>query len=372
MKMIGITGTKGKTSTAIMTKSILDNFGYKCGVIGSLGVKYGDVDYSTENTTPQPYELNKILSNMRKDGVDTVIMEVSALGLYHNRIAGINFDISIFTNIAKDEIKLEELPTLDDYINSMKKLFNASSIAILNADDSFYNQMIVDKSLNVIKFGLTSEAHIRATDISLIYEKGEPGIKYDILFSKKVSFFLHQLGRQNVYNSLAALSTAHALGIDINSCKSLLTDIILPGRAEIIKNSFDRLIILDCAITPVGFDSIFEAVKEYKRNNIKSVISIEDIDDVKHEQFIDIALTYSDVCAMVCNKDYNLEEKYKDKNIEIFFNRKEAIINTIINSSPKDIILILGKGCYDKTVIQFDYTAVNEALEKLNDSKFNC
>lgn len=103
------------------------------------------------------------------------------------------------------------------------------------------------------------------------------------------------------------------MGIDINSCKSLLTDIILPGRAEIIKNCFDRLIILDCAITPVGFDSIFEAVKEYKRNNIKSVISIEDIDDVKHEQFIDIALTYSDVCAMVCNKDYNL----KKNNIKI-------------------------------------------------------
>lgn len=367
MKIIGITGTRGKTSTSVMLQAMLNSLGHRCGIIGSMGVIYNGKTYKTKNTTPHPYELHKILSKLRDDNIDVVIIEISGAGLEQERIAGMYFDIAVLTNVLENDVNLEILESLESYINNKKKFFSKAKLSIINADDKYADDMIVDKSIRSLKYGLTSESEIRASDINLINRSDEMGISYDIFWSKRIGMKIHQLGRQNVYNSLAAVAVITAMGYDINKCKDALLNVVLPGRGETII-TLNRKIVIDSAMTKTGHNSIFEMVSEYKKNHLYIVLSMDD-QDIHYDknELISSVLESCDRCAIVSKE--NLDNF--DKKIFKFKDRREAIVDIIKNSLDDDIVLILGKGYYDKTTIEDDYKFVEEALELLNDSKGN-
>ncbi len=366
LNIIGITGTKGKTSTAIMLKRMLDNTSHKCGLIGSLGVVYKNKKINTINTTPDPYTLHSILKEMVDNEIDTVIIEISGVAIKQERVAGIHFDYTILTNIMLDYLDYNEFENEDDYIQTKARLFNQTENSIINGDEPYLELFKKESAGNLYTYGLTADVNLRANNISLIKDENF-GLSYDIYDLKRTHVELYQVGRQNVYNSLAALYVMMLIGYEIEKYVKFIKNISVNGRAEMIKNKFDRKIFIDCAVRPIGFSSIFEAISEYKDDKLISVFSVDERSDTKERmELVKIACNYSDKCILSTGK-YNILgkeiEKYiRESNIEckVFENRADAVKYAIKNSEKDDILLLLGTGRYDKSIFSCDYDVIRE------------
>lgn len=370
LNLIGVTGTKGKTSTAVMLKTMLDATGHKCGLIGSLGVIYNDKCIQTINTTPDPYSLQKILKDMADDGIDTVILEVSAIALKQDRVVGMKFKLGILTNIMIDYLDYREFTDAMDYIDAKAKLFSQCECSIINGDDKYKDKFMNNALSKIFTYGLTADVDLRANNINLINDGKNLGLSYEIYDLRRTFVELHQIGRQNVYNSLAALYAMQILGYDLDKFTGLLKDVKVKGRAEVVENTGGRNIIIDCAVRPAGFSSIFESLSEYKENLLISVFSVDDRSDQNERmELVKIICKYSNVCVLVTDANNELGreiEKYIiQSNLEckVFNTRNEAVEYAVNYSDVGDIILLLGTGRYDKSIFNGDYDMVREVLK---------
>ncbi|MCB2340811.1 UDP-N-acetylmuramoyl-L-alanyl-D-glutamate--2,6-diaminopimelate ligase [Clostridium estertheticum] len=359
MKMIGITGTNGKTTSAFMIKAILEQSGYKVGLIGTIANFIGKKKIHTERTTPESLELHELFKEMVDSNVDYCVMEVSSHSLSLDRVYGIEFCESIFTNLTQDHLDFHK--TFENYFNAKLKLFKLSKTSVINIDDEYGA-----KAYNLIKnsklsFALNHTADIMASNIKMHSRGSKFTLKY-----KESSFDieLNIPGNYNIYNALGCITVCLNQGIEITVIKKALQKVQVPGRCELVENNHNLgfEIILDYAHTPDGLENILETVREFTKGKLISVYGCGgDRDKTKRPIMGKIGTNLSDFSFITSDNPRTEDplEIIKDvvlgiekNNFEIVENRREAIKRAIESATTGDIIVIAGKGHEDYQILK--------------------
>ncbi len=268
LKVIGITGTKGKTSTAHLVKALLESSGMKCGIIGTVGAYYDDIEIPTVNTTPESYELQKIFRIMLDNGCKACVIEVSSIGLMTHRVDYVDFEVGVFTNLSPDHIGPNEHPDFQDYMYWKSVLFEISKKAVVNFDDPAYKEMLKSCTSPVTTYSL-DKADVTAEDVKLLKNNKFIGISF-VCKCDTDEFYTEVAlpGLFNVYNALAAISVLYALGINASEHIDALKEIRVRGRAECVYVCDDFDVIIDYAHNGISMKSMIDTLKSYPHNRI--------------------------------------------------------------------------------------------------------
>ena len=221
LKVIGITGTKGKTTTTYMIKSILEGAGHRPGLIGTIETVIGEETIPSANTTPESYLIQKYFRKMLDKGLDCCVMEVSSQGILMHRTAGILFEIGIFTNIEPDHIGPNEHASFEEYMECKSRLFSQCRIGILNVDDKHYRDMLLHRTCTVETFGFLADADLRADNMKFVSKPGYLGVAYHVSGLMDFDVEIDVPGRFSVYNSLAAIAVCRHFGADVELLKKM-------------------------------------------------------------------------------------------------------------------------------------------------------
>ena len=355
---IGITGTKGKTTTSFMIKSIFENAGYKIGVIGTMGIFIGEDHYPTVNTTPESYEVYKYLRKMVDEGCTHLVMEVSSLALKHGRVNGLIFDYSIYTNLYPDHISEHEHADFDEYKYFKSLLFSLSVKAIGNIDDP-YSLYMLDKADNYILTGKDEKSMFVPKDIFYVNEKGKVGTVFSINDKKRnntFNVFLGMPGEFNIYNALNAIVVALEENIEINKIQKALSEFKVKGRLEPVNISNDFSILIDYAHNGISLKSILEVMRQYPHKRIISVFGgCGERDKGRRYEMGEYSGLLADFT--VVTEDNSKVESFESISSDIVVginktggkyivieDRAKAIEYCLDNAQKGDVILLLGKG----------------------------
>ena len=353
---IAITGTKGKTTTSFMIKNILEEDNRKVGVIGTMGVFFGDKHYSTVNTTPESYDIQKYLREMVNDGVEYLVMEVSSQALKVGRVDGMMFDYGVFTNLSEDHIGNNEHKDMEEYIYCKSLLFKMCKNGIFNIDDIHYNEMIKDCTCKVYTFGHNKEANLVIDKVELLRKEHFIGLEMKTSGIVNDVFLVNTPGEFSAYNSACAIIVTTLLGCNIDSIKDALSKAAVRGRVEIVPVSKKYTVIIDYAHNGVSTESILTTMRKYNPKRIVSLFGCGgnrskdrryDMGEVSGK-YADLSILtednsrYEDVNDIINDIEVGIK-KTDGKYIKIP-DRREAIKYAIDNAEEGDIILILGKG----------------------------
>lgn len=358
LAVIGVTGTKGKTTTTHIIKDILDANGIKTGLIGTIGASWGNEYKSTLNTTPESYESQKLLRKMLNDGCKAVAMEVSSIGIMAHRVDDIHFSIGVFTNISPDHIGGYEHKSFSEYYHYKKEMFKHCDDAIGFIDDEAAKDMLSSVRGKKIFYGSDMGADYRANNISLLKNKDFFGVKFDLMKSNEIykNIKISLPGDYNVYNALAAIAVCEQFGINIEDMRDILKNIKVKGRAESVLITDDYDIIIDYAHNGISLINLLRAIREY---NPKRVIclygSVGGRSNVRREEMGHISGKMCDL-SILTSDDPNFENpddiineiaqavvESGGKYIAIP-NREEAINYAISILEKGDILILAGKG----------------------------
>lgn len=354
-KLIGITGTKGKTTTTFMIKNILEKAGQKVGLIGSVAVYIGKEKLEdSERTTPESIDLQKIFARMAKENVDTVVIEVSSQSLKLDRVTGSDFDMVVFTNFSKDHISEKEHSDMEDYYNSKLKLFTMCKNVYLNADD--FNVIKVKKlikDLEIKTYGIDNGADFLAKDVTV----QNSGTDYKIRLNEKNERIKVAIpGRFSIYNSLAAIAVCQKLGASVDNIKDGLLEIAVPGRSELVPNDKGLTIMIDYAHSPESLENILKSTKSYAKGNVISVFGCGgNRDNTKRPIMGEISGKIADYTIITSDNPRfenpkeiinEIESGIKKTNgkYECIIDRIEAIKKAIKIATKRDVIILAGKG----------------------------
>ena len=355
MKLIGVTGTKGKTTTTYMIKDILEKHGIKRGLIGTVASYVRDKKIAdNENTTPESLKLQEIFSKMLEEKCEAVVMEVSSQSLKLERVAGCDFDIGVFTNFAEDHISTKEHPNMEDYFNSKVKLFKMCKKGFINADDVY--SIMIPKLVPECQFstyGIDNHCDLLAKDITVTNQYADFKVK---IGDKNERVKVSIPGRFSVYNSLAAIAVAMQFGCNSEEIKGALENIRVPGRSELVDNKLGLTIMIDYAHTPESLEKILSAVKIYTKGRVISVFGCGgDRDKIKRPMMGEVSGRVADYTIITSDnpRTENPEEIVKDieegikktnGKYECIVDRKEAIKKAIKMANKRDMIVLAGKG----------------------------
>jgi len=354
-KLVGVTGTKGKTTTTFMIKSILEKAGKKVGLIGTIATYIGDKKLEdSDRTTPEGDKLQKIFAEMVKEDVEIVVMEVSSQSLKLNRVDGCDFDIGVFTNFSEDHISEKEHPDMEDYFNSKLKLFDMCKIGFANADD-LYTAKVKDlkENIEISTYGIDNYCNILAKDITVTNASVDFKVKIGAR-NERVKAYIP--GRFSVYNALAAICVTQKLGATAENIKEALEEVRVPGRSELVNNKKDLVIMIDYAHSPESLQSILNAVKQYTKGKVISVFGCGgDRDNRKRPIMGEISGRIADYTIITSDNPRTEEPEKIVEQIEqgikktngkytVIVDRKEAIKEAIKMAKKQDIIVLAGKG----------------------------
>lgn len=353
LKLIGVTGTNGKTSTTYMLKCIIEAAGHKTGLIGTIQNLVGDEVLPAKNTTPGIYELNELFAKMKKAGCEYVLMEVSSHALDQGRVCGLTFDVAIFTNLTQDHLDYHK--TMDNYLEAKKKLFTMCKTAVVNMDDPYFEKLVDGLNCNVVTYSAQSD---NSTYTAKNVRYRADGLEYELVGFNTISRMkLKTGGKFTVYNSLCAAISAIELGFDVNQISNALFELEgVKGRAEVVPTGRDFTIIIDYAHTPDGLKNILCAFKDCKKGRLVSLFGCGgDRDATKRPIMGEIATVYSDYVIVTSDNPRSEEpSKIIDDILEgmkntktpykVIENRIEAIEFAIQNARKDDIIVLAGKG----------------------------
>ena len=362
---IGITGTKGKTTTSYMIQSILEAAGKKMGIIGTIGALINGEIQKTQNTTPESYELQRLFAAMVEDGCEYCVMEVSSQGLKQHRVAGFTFDYGLFTNFSADHIGPTEHADMEEYLYCKSLLFKQCRNGIINIDDEAWLGVTKDHTCTIMTYGLHPKADLVASDVEYLKEPGVLGIAYDVLGATyredkvKEHIRLSIPGKFNVYNSLAAFFVCSSLGIDHKVCLDALYKTRVRGRVETIDVADHFTIMIDYAHNALSTQSLMETLQEYDPKRIVCVYGCGgNRSKLRRYDMGEICGKYADLSILTCDnpRDEDIEEINNDikvgllrsngKYIEIP-DRTEAIHYSMDHAQDGDVIVLLGKGHED-------------------------
>ena len=386
IKLIGVTGTKGKTTTTYMIRDILEKQGIKVGLIGTVASYIGDTKIqNNDNTTPESLKLQEILAQMVEKDCEIVVMEVSSQSLKLHRVAGCNFYMAIFTNLAEDHISAKEHPNMEDYFNSKVELFKMCKTGIINSDDIY--SITIPKLVpecNYTTYGIDNNCDLLAKDITVTNQYVDFKVK---LGDKNERVKVSIPGRFSVYNSLAAICATLKLGCSPESIKDALIDIRVPGRNELVTNKKGLTIMIDYAHTPASLEKILSAVKIYTKGRVISVFGCGgNRDKNKRPMMGEASGRVADYTIITSDnpRDEEPEEIVKEiekgrkktkGKYECIVDRVEAIKKAIKMANQKDIIVLAGKGHEQYQEIKgkrypFDEAKiVNEIIDEMEENK---
>ena len=291
LKLIGVTGTNGKTSVTYMIKSILENEGHKVGLIGTIQNMIGDKTIVAKNTTPDAYELNSLFSLMKKEGCSYVIMEVSSHALDQKRVCDLQFETAIYTNLTQDH--LDYHITMENYLAAKKRLFTMCKTAVINSDDEYAAELIKGLECNVITCSVSDNSTFSAKGIN--YKPAS--VDYQLVSDEGLNHItVNTGGKFSVYNSMFAVVTALTLGITIDKSAEALKNLKgVKGRAEVVPNDKDFTVIIDYAHTPDGLKNILSTFRDCPKNRLISLFGCGgDRDKTKRPIMGNIAVRYAD------------------------------------------------------------------------------
>lgn len=354
MKLIGVTGTKGKTTITYMIRSILEKNGNTVGLIGTVANCIGNEKIPARRTTPESYDLQEMFEKMKDKGADTVVMEVSSQGLKLLRVEACDFDIGVFTNFSKDHIGGFEHPDMEDYFNSKKKLFKMCKTGIINIDSPYGEKIVSEASCRVYTYAVEKEADCMAKNIATHSDS----VEFDCItpwFSER--FKVSVPGMFSVYNALAAISVCGFLGIDPIYIKEGLTDLHVPGRAEVVPTpGKDYVVMIDYAHTPDSLENILSTVKGFVKGRLISVFGCGgDRDRSKRPLMGEISGRIADFTIITSDNPRTEEPSRILADIEegirktdgkyiVIEDRTEAIRYAMKTAQKDDIIVLSGKG----------------------------
>ncbi len=352
--LVGVTGTKGKTTTTYMIKHMLEKQGKKVGLIGTIATYInGKKIEDSARTTPESIELQKRFAEMVKEKVEVVVMEVSSQSLKYDRVYGCNFDIGVFTNFSEDHISPKEHPDMEDYFQSKVKLFDMCKLAYINTDDLQGNKIVRMNKCETKTYGIDNAADLLAKDITITNSYADFRVK---LGQRNERVKVGIPGRFSVYNSLAAISIAQKLGVAPEVIKEALEEVRVPGRSELVNNSKDLNIMIDYAHSPESLENILSAVKEYTTGRVISVFGCGGDRDAKKRSIMgEISGRIADYTIITSDNPRTeepekiveqIEEGIKKTNgkYECIVDRREAIKKAITMANKRDIIVLAGKG----------------------------
>ena len=381
LKLIGLTGTNGKTTTTFLIKQILENVGKKVGLIGTVQNMVGDEVYPAHYTTPDPHELQSLFRKMVDAGCEYCIMEVSSQALAQGRVEGIHFHIGAFTNLTQDHLDYHK--TWENYFESKKLLFKACDCAVTNLDDEYGLKIVDGCGCRVVTYGVDN---MKADFVARNVGFSANGVRYDLVGEKMGRVSCPIPGRFSVYNSLCATSVALTLGVDFTDVLEAISKSKgVKGRIEVVPTpNQNYTVIIDYAHSPDGLENIISSLKEIANGRVVTVFGCGgDRDRTKRPKMGKIAAELSDFCVVTSDNPRSenpsaiiedILEGMKDTATpyEVVENRKEAIAWAMKNAQPNDIILLAGKGHETYQIlptgtIHFDEReAVAEVLEELN------
>lgn len=356
LKIIGITGTKGKTTTTYMVKSILEGAGHKVGLIGTIEAVIGDKTVPANNTTPESYTIQNYFAQMVKEGCDSVVMEVSSQGLMLHRTAGIPFEIGIFTNLGEDHIGPNEHKDFEDYKRCKGLLFKQCKLGIANVDDPWYEDVFKEAACRRETFGFHEEADLRAVDVEHITRPGYLGVKYHVTGLVDFDVEIDIPGEFSVYNSLTAIAVCRHFGVSEEKIKSALKVAKVKGRIEMIKVSDDFTLMVDYAHNAMSLESLLHTLRDYHPQRIVTVFGCGgNRSKTRRYEMGEVAGRLSDFTIITSdNPRYEEPQAIIDDIITgiertdgtyiSICDRKEAIKYAIANGRPGDVIILAGKG----------------------------
>ncbi len=391
-KLIGVTGTKGKTTTTFMIKQILKEAGKKVGLIGTIATYINDKKIMENNrTTPESIELQKIFKQMADEKVEVVVMEVSSQSLKLHRVDGTDFDIVIFTNLSEDHISPNEHENMQEYFETKLELFKMCKTGIVNTDDLYGAKIpTLFPENDIMTYGIDNYAKLLAKDITVTNAYVDFKVK---ITDRNERVKTGIPGRFSVYNSLAAICVAQKFGIDSDTIRKALWEVRVPGRSELVNNKREQTIMIDYAHTPESLESILQAIKTYTMGRVICVFGCGgDRDKAKRPMMGEIAGRIADYTILTSDNPRSEEPKKIIEDIkqginktkgkyEVIVDRTSAIKKAIIMAKEKDMILIAGKGHemyqeiagkkipYDERKIINDIIDELEEKEKIKEEK---
>lgn len=353
LKLIGITGTNGKTSTTYIIKNILETLGHKTGLIGTIQNMIGDKIIESKNTTPSCYELNRLFAEMLKEGCEYAVMEVSSHALDQKRVFGLEFEIGIFTNLTQDHLDYHK--TMENYFLAKKKLFSMCKTALINADDKYSDEMAKELTCKIITYSAKNDTSTY-TAKSINYKP--KGVDYELVgFGIIGRIKIGIPGRFTVYNSLASALCVMELGFSLQDVSETISKVKgIKGRAEIVPTNTDYTVVIDYAHTPDGLLNILSTFKDCPKNRLVVVFGCGgDRDATKRPIMGEIAARNSDFVIVTSDnprteeplsiiKDITLGMKNTVTPYKVVVNRAEAIKYALDNAKTGDIIILAGKG----------------------------
>lgn len=366
LKLIGITGTNGKTTSTYLIEKILRDQGFTTGLMGTIQMKIGDTYTEMERTTQEAVDLQRSFRQMCEQKTDYCIMEVSSHALELGRVKGIHFRSGIFTNLTQDHLDYHK--TMDAYTAAKGLLFSRlgngfsadlkdRQYAILNADDAASHTFSKLTAAQIITYGIENECDVRATNIRITAQ----GTEFKLIsFAGEAFFRMKLVGKFNVYNALGSIAAALAEGIPLEAIRNSLEDItVVDGRMEVVNEGQDYLVLVDYAHTPDGLENALSTVRDFAEGKVITVFGCGgDRDRTKRPLMGKVTAKYSDYLYVTSdnprteNPDAILadivpglkEVNYPKEQYELIADRKKAIQKAIEGAGPKDVILIAGKG----------------------------
>lgn len=352
LKLIGVTGTNGKTTVTHIIKQILELKGEKTGLIGTNHYLIGSEELTSSGTTPEAEELHSIFKKMADAGCRYVVMEVSSHALALSRCEGLNFEVGVFTNLTEDHLNYHK--DMNDYVEAKSKLFKMCKYAVINEDDAYYRTMKKAATGKVLTYGIKKNADMKATDI--VYS--QRGISFNWNYgSSVVPMRMAIPGEFSVYNALAGIGAAAALGLsDMDIAKGILVVRGVKGRAEVVPTDTDYTVMIDYAHTPDGLENILKTVKGFAENKVIAVFGCGGDRDAKKRPIMGkIAAKYADF-AVVTSDNPRTEKpeeivqrilegmKGYEKKYKAIVDRTEAIRYALSIAQKGDVVLLAGKG----------------------------
>ena len=355
MRMIGITGTKGKTTTTYLLKSICESAGLKCGIIGSTGTLVENQHLDSKLTTPDPIDLQKTLRMMADEGVQVCCMEVSAHAIDMCRLDGMTFEVGCYTNLSQDH--LDYFYTMERYFETKKRFFTEGMAcnAAVNADDETAAKLIPDLVQPHITYGICVDADVFARDIEIT----EEGVRFTVQLHgmNEILIHMHMTGMFNVYNALAATSCALIMGIAPEKIREGLEAVTrVPGRIEVLQTGTPYKVILDYSHSPDALENILKTVRQFTRNRVIALFGCGgDRDKGKRPMMGEIGGRLADYCILTSDNPRTenpqvilaaIEKGIKPTGgkYEVIENRRSAIEHALRMAEDGDVIVLAGKG----------------------------
>ncbi len=359
LKTIGITGTKGKTTTTYLVRSVLESVGIKTGLIGTIKTIVGEDEIPSVNTTPESYVIQELFRKMVDAGIEVVVMEVSSQALMMHRVDGFIFDIGAFTNLEPDHIGENEHKDFADYLYCKSLLFQKCRLGILNGDSEYLKELLHGHTCEIKTFGFGENNDIPASEVQLVKQDGKLGVRYRVKTHREFEVEVNIPGLFSVYNSMAAIAIANCFSVSEEEIKSALNNVSVKGRIEIVPVTKSYTMIIDYAHNALSLQSLLTTLKAYKPNRLICLFGCGgNRSKSRRYEMGEVSSRLADITVITSDnprdedpidiiQDILIGVKRSNGEYVVVPDRKDAIKFCMENAQAGDVIVLAGKGHED-------------------------